>query len=84
MHGVLVGKTYTKHEREKDKLRMGGGSWSINLSEIKPETEVINYITEDYTYTISFHKAVEKGFTRVLGGEEKLVVPITHWARNTK
>ena len=34
MHGLVDGDIYIKKESEKDKLRMSGGAWTINLDEI--------------------------------------------------
>lgn len=80
MVAILDGNTLLKKEKESAKLRMGGGSWSINidlqdLSKIKS----IIYQTEKHKYTISTSDAMEHGFMRILGGEKKLVVPIKHW-----
>ena len=69
-----------KKEKESAKLRMGGGSWTINLDKYDlSKYEEIQYITPKCTYRISRADAVEHGFTRYLGGENKLVVPVKHW-----
>lgn len=78
-HFTIIDGVLTKKEKEKDKLRMGGGSWSINLDEINKEPSSIKYITELTTYTISYADARLRGFIRVLGGEKKLIVPIKYW-----
>ena len=79
MKGYVSGKIYYKHEKEADKLRMGGGSWTINLSWIKMGVEEVCYITEIGEYRISFPDAVKFGFRRIFQGEEKLVVPCKNW-----
>lgn len=71
---------YIKHEDEKNKLRMGGGSWTINLKEVDlSTTPKIGFVTNKGVYRISAEKAIENGFERTLGGERKLVVPIEYW-----
>lgn len=81
-HGILhKGDQWLKYEKEQDKLRIGGGSWSINLDELPDEAETIVYVTEDYGYRISVMGAKLRGFVRVLGGEQKLVVPLKFWER---
>lgn len=83
MRGLLEGGIYSKKEKESQRLRIGGGSWSINLDELYGKTiETVEYITEKKTYTIEFDKAMDKGFVRYLGGEKKLVVPIKYWSVN--
>ncbi len=80
MHGIIVNKTYTKKESEKDKLRLGGGCWTINLAEISGyEIEKIEYLTSDKLYSISFNDAMKKGWVRNFQGEMKLIVPIRYW-----
>jgi len=71
--------TYLKREQESQKLRIGGGSWSINLDELPPTAKQIKYITEEGTYQISVDDALAHGFERMLGGERKLVVPLGKW-----
>lgn len=79
-HGVIVGGVLKKSEDEKNKLRMGGGSWTINLDEINNENiQVVEYLTKKAKYIIHIDKAVECGFERMLGGERKLVVPLGYW-----
>jgi hypothetical protein len=78
-HGVVVDGVLIKREKEKDQLRMGGGSWSINLDELKGDIKEIKYISERATYTIPYTEAVLHGFMRVLGGERKQVVPLKWW-----
>ncbi len=80
MHGQIEDRHYRKKEDESQKLRLGGGSWTINLDELKDkEIDEITLITKDYEYNISYTKAFSKGFIRVMQGENKLVVPIKHW-----
>ena len=79
MRGILKDGIYTKYEDEANKLRLGGGSWSINLEELPSGTKLIEYITQSTTYVISREEANQHGFTKVLGGETKLVVPISQW-----
>tara|TARA_R100000005_G_C4993407_1_gene200467 strand:- start:271 stop:528 length:258 start_codon:yes stop_codon:yes gene_type:complete len=85
MHGMLQDGIYIKKESEKDVLRIGGGSWTINLDEINnKDVERIVYFTEKNLYRITYKKAFEKGFFRILAGEKKLVVPIKHWTKEEK
>jgi hypothetical protein len=82
MVAILDGDTLLKKEKENSKLRMGGGSWSINLDKqdlIKIKT--IIYQTEKHTYTISTKDAMDHGFIRILGGEKKLVVGEKYWTK---
>lgn len=81
MRGVIKNGIYTKREDEKNKLRMGGGSWSINLDELPKDTQLIEYITPTDRYVVSMSNAVQYGFIRMLGGEKKLVVPLKHWSK---
>lgn len=81
MRGVLKDGIYTKSEDEKQKLRMGGGSWSINLDELPAEATVIEYVTAIDRYTITKEDALRYGFMRMLGGEKKLVVPLSRWQK---
>lgn len=83
-HFQIIDNVLIKHEKEKDKLRMAGGSWSINLDEIRKRPETIQYITEEVTYTISYKDAYLYGFMRILGGEHKLVVLIKHWTKEQR
>ena len=73
-------KIYSKKEKESGKLRLAGGSWSINLDKVNPqEFEKIQYITESAFYEIDPATALTKGFIRSFGGETKLIVPEQHW-----
>tara|TARA_Y100000590_G_scaffold414070_1_gene510603 strand:+ start:22242 stop:22499 length:258 start_codon:yes stop_codon:yes gene_type:complete len=80
MHGLIDGDMYIKKESEKDKLRMSGGAWTINLDEVNnKEIKNIVYFTERNIYRISYSKAFDKGFIKQLAGELKLIVPLKHW-----
>lgn len=80
MHGIINHNIYYKKEREKDQLRMGGGAWSINIKEVDfTKIDFIVYQTEKARYVLSTANALAHGFERVLGGEDKLVVPLKHW-----
>ena len=80
MRGIINDSWYLKKEKESGKLRMCGGSWTINLKEIDGRTiENIKYITEKNTYIINYYTAFSKGFIKTFNGEDKLVVPIQHW-----
>lgn len=82
MRGVLKNGVFTKTEKESGKLRMSGGSWSINLQDLDiTRTDKIVYETESATYTISTTDALKYGWQMRLGGELKLVIPIKHWER---
>ncbi len=76
----INGDTFVKYEKESGKLRMSGGSWTINLDKIKLESvKYIRYITERFVYQISSTYATDKGYIRNFQGENKLVVPISNW-----
>lgn len=80
MRGQITNHIYVKKEKESGKLRMCGGSWTINLQEI--EGRVVDkfiYYTEKGAYSIDYYKAFSKGFIKNFRGEDKLVVPIQHW-----
>jgi len=82
MSNTFGNHTYTKTEKENAKLRMGGGSWSINLDKIDiSKINTIVYETEMHKYTIDVNKAIDVGFIRYLGGEKKLIVPIEYWEK---
>ena len=85
-YGKIVGNTYIKKEDEKQKLRMGGGSWSINLAEISEIVKEIVFITSESKYRIDKEIAIAKGFIRPMSTngviENKLIVPIKHWKFN--
>jgi len=76
----IKGDVLHKYEKESSKLRIGGGSWTINLTEIgSTYINTFIYETTKATYTISSALAVEKGWEATFKGERKLVVPIKHW-----
>lgn len=79
MKGVIHNGNYTKHEDEKDILRIGGGSWTINMEWVAEGVQSITYITPTNKYHILMKDAVAHGFIRVFKGEKKLVVPIKNW-----
>lgn len=80
MHGVVIDGIYYKHEKEKDRLRIGGGSWSINRAEILgKDVDTFVFTSEVAKYIITHKDAVKHGFIRTLGGEDKLVVPVRYW-----
>lgn len=81
MHGIVKDGILIKHEKEKDILRMSGGSWTINLTEINKMgyPRGVLYITEKAKYAIDLEEAMAKGFMRTFLGEEKLVVPLKYW-----
>ena len=81
-YGKIKENTYYKKEHERTKLRMAGGSWSINMSEINDEVENIIYKTNKHTYKITLKKAKEFGFYRTFQDELKLVVPEKHWEKD--
>tara|TARA_B100001939_G_scaffold314128_1_gene298370 strand:+ start:223 stop:519 length:297 start_codon:yes stop_codon:yes gene_type:complete len=71
-----------KYEKESSKLRMSGGSWTINVEKFPlAKYHTIRYITRQYVYDIDTEDALANGFFKNLGGEKKLVVPIKHWRR---
>lgn len=72
--------TFHKYEKETGKLRLSGGSWTINLDKIDLESiKSIRYITERYIYEIHSDDAKSNGYIRDFRGENKLVVPIKYW-----
>lgn len=79
MHGVLKEGVYTKKEDDQQQLRLGGNSWTINLTDLPETAQVIEYITPTTSWAISREDAFEHGFMRILGGEEKLIVPLKWW-----
>lgn len=80
-HGIVKDKTYYKREKESAKLRMAGGAWSINVSEVDfLKVDNIYFLTEKQVYEISTDDATKHGFFRNLGGEDKLVVPLKNWS----
>jgi hypothetical protein len=84
MKGTIFENTYTKNEKEKSRLRMGSGSWSIPLDWIEGKgVESICYITEKAKYEIDLQKALIAGWVRNMQGERKLIVPIKFWEITT-
>ena len=81
-YGKIKNDTYYKKEHERTKLRMAGGSWSINMSEITDNIKNIIYKTNKNTYSITLDKAKKLGFYRTFQDELKLVVPEKHWNIN--
>ena len=77
---MIVGKTYLISEHERTKLRIAGGSWSLNMEELNDEVEDIVFTTSKGKYRITYQKAKEKGFYRTFQGETKLVVPEKEWS----
>lgn len=85
MHGIIKDNVFWKKEKERDRLRMGGGSWSINLAEVDlNKVTTIVFCTEKAHYTISAIDAKLHGFERILGDEPKLVVPVQYWKEKLK
>jgi|TARA_Y100000310_G_scaffold13096_1_gene13443 hypothetical protein len=80
MHGFILDHIYYKHEDETQLLKMGGGSWTINLAEIANDDVVeIRFRTRAGVYSIDYNTAFMKGFIKNFRGEHKLVVPKKHW-----
>ena len=80
MKATIKEGTLHKYEREETKLRLLGGSWSINIGEYDlTEVDTIIYETTKTIYKIDKNKAKEKGFIRTFKGEPKLIVPISSW-----
>lgn len=80
--GQIVDKVYTKYEKEAGKLRLCGGSWTVNLQDVDiSQIDKIVYITEKATYTISMQDAMKHGFQRLFSKELKLVVAMKYWER---
>lgn len=81
MHGIFRNGIYTKKEDEKQILRMGGGSWTINLDDLPADVQVVEYITPVTTYCIRLEDAKKFGWIRLFAGERKLVVPLKYWQK---
>ena len=86
MHGIINNLIYYKKEKESAKLRMNGGSWTINLAEINQLSKKhglpkkINIVTEKNIYEIDCVDAFKNNtFIKILGGEVKLIIPIKLW-----
>ena len=73
----------TKYEKESSKLRMGGGSWTINLDKVSLDslTDIV-YITKRWRYSIEVSHAFQYGWIKMLGGENKLVIPLKYWNKD--
>ena len=84
MRGWITNRTYFKNEDENQKLKMGGGSWSINLKEVSSfDVDNVEYRTHKAFYRIPFALAQSKGFVRMMKGEPKLIVPVKFWEKKT-
>jgi len=82
MRAYIKNYVLHKHEKESSKLRMAGGSWTVNVDQFPlAEYHSIRYITKQYVYEIDSEQALANGFYKTLGGENKLVVPIKHWSK---
>ena len=78
--GVLI-----KYEKESGKLRLSGGSWTINMDKINlDDVDGFKYITRDYIYEIQKEDAISGGYFREFRGENKLVVPISKWKKRSQ
>lgn len=79
-------RVYHKYEKESSKLRMvKGGAWTINLHKIDlNKIDLIIYETKKYIYSINTKDALYNGSTLVLGGENKLVIPLVNWKKLKK
>lgn len=85
--GIFQNGIYLKVEREKTKLRMSGGSWTINRNDCDltdPTLKVIRYVTELATYEITKEDALLYGFPMTFQGESKWVVPVKRWTEIKK
>ena len=79
MYGQITDDTYFKREHERTKLRIAGGSWTLNMAELNNDVVNIIFTTNKGTYKIKYDKAKEKGFYRKFQDELKLVVPEKYW-----
>ena len=80
MRGWITDGVYYKNEDESNRLKMGGGSWTVNMEECPEDIDAIEYRTFKGTYRISGPDARSVGFFRMLMGERKLVIPVSKWA----
>tara|TARA_R100000329_G_C7578529_1_gene204975 strand:+ start:484 stop:741 length:258 start_codon:yes stop_codon:yes gene_type:complete len=82
MRSYIADGTYYKYEKEIGKLRLSGGAWSINVDKIELESiNKIVYITEGFRYEIQRDQAINNGYFRKFGGENKLIVPLNKWEK---
>ena len=79
MHGYVKENVYFKYENEDKKLRMGGGSWSINMGEVPATVDLVVYTTDLATYSIKMTEARKHGFIKSFQDEVKLIVPLEYW-----
>ena len=81
-NAYITDQTLIKHEKETGKLRMNGGSWTVNLDKfpIVAYNNIV-YITEKYKYEIETTWALKNGFIKNFRGENKLIVPIKYWSK---
>jgi hypothetical protein len=86
MLGTIKNRVYKKYEKESAKLKMvQGGAWTINLDELNIfSIDLIIYETKKNIYSISRSDALNYGSRLLLGGEMKLIVPLSHWAKLKK
>ena len=79
---MIINHVLHKYEKESSKLRMAGGSWTVNVDKFPlAKYHTIRYITRQYVYEIDSESALANGFYKNLGGENKLVVPLKHWRK---
>lgn len=82
MNAFIENNILYKKEKESGKLRMGGGSWTINMDKFDLDiVDEIHYITEQYVYVIQTNDAKWNGYIKEFQGETKLVVAIKHWIK---
>ena len=64
-NAYITDQTLIKHEKETGKLRMNGGSWTVNLDKfpIVAYNNIV-YITEKYKYEIETTWALKNGFIK--------------------
>lgn len=83
IHGEIDQGVFYKKENENHLLRLAGGSWSINLSELSDKDyQTIVYETHEHRYTITKEEAFIQGFIKNFQGELKLIVPIKYWHKD--
>ena len=82
---MIINHVLHKYEKESSKLRMSGGSWTVNVDKFPlAKYHTIRYITRQYVYDIDTKDALANGFFKnllppvtgpkiVLGGNKRKI-----------
>ena len=80
MRGYIKDRTYYKREKEKGKLYKFKDAWSLNLDEVNlDDIDMIVFKTEKARYECDIDTAEVRGFSKMFGGECKLIIPAECW-----